>query len=320
VAAAEIQRLQQSGRPVGVIFATGASQLNTLDSLASLPGLPWREVDGFHLDEYVGLDENHPASFRHYLRKNLTGRVAMRNFYEIDGSAKDLEAVRSEYLRKLRLVSPQLCLLGIGENGHLAFNDPAEADFNDLEAMKVVNLDTTCRQQQVAEGWFERLELVPRQALTLAIPTMFRVRGAEAARSQRRTLCRLGRSCGHGEGDRASLPGRSVAAVPGAFRAQRAEPVRRAAASAGAQPDAFGARSADARGRQTALAAAVAELEKKSPKVARLLEEHGEEILGVYALPEAHRKRMRTTNMLERQNQELKWRTRVVRIFPNEQS
>lgn len=173
--AAEIQRLQQSGRPVGVIFATGASQLNTLDSLASLPGLPWREVIGFHLDEYVGLDENHPASFRHYLRKNLTGRVIMRNFYEIDGSAKNLAAVRSEYVRKLRLVSPQLCLLGIGENGHLAFNDPAEADFNDPEAMKVVNLDTTCRQQQVAEGWFERLELVPRQALTLTIPTVFRV-------------------------------------------------------------------------------------------------------------------------------------------------
>jgi putative transposase len=86
------------------------------------------------------------------------------------------------------------------------------------------------------------------------------------------------------------------------------------------QPDAFGDRSADARGARTALAAAVAELEKKAPKTARLLEEHGEEILGVYALPEAHRKRMRTTNMLERQNQELKRRTRVVRIFPNEQS
>jgi transposase-like protein len=107
-----------------------------------------------------------------------------------------------------------------------------------------------------------------------------------------------------------------VAALPGAFCAQRAEPVRPPAASAGAAADEGGDRVGNAQAAQAALAAAITELEKKAPKVARLLEESGEEILGVYALPEAHRKRMRTTNMLERQNQELKRRTRVIRVFP----
>ena len=137
-AADELQRLAKSGKDIAVIFATGASQFDTLDALTSLPGLPWGRMVGFHLDEYVGLDENHPASFRRYLREKLTSRVPMRKFHEIDGRAEDLDAVCREYVTALHAANPQLCLLGIGENGHLAFNDPAEADFNDPEAMKVV--------------------------------------------------------------------------------------------------------------------------------------------------------------------------------------
>ena len=194
-AAEELLRLGQLGQDIGVIFATGASQLDTLDALTSIPGLPWDRVQGFHMDEYVGLDENHPASFRRYLREKLTGRVAMRNFFEIDGNARDLNAFSRTYIDKLELAAPQLCLLGIGENGHLAFNDPSEADFSDPLAMKVVSLDNVCRQQQVAEGWFKRLEEVPRQALTLTIPTLFKVPrlivsvpGSRKAEVVRRTL------------------------------------------------------------------------------------------------------------------------------------
>jgi glucosamine-6-phosphate deaminase len=174
-AAEELHRLDRLGISIGVIFATGASQFDTLDALTAIPGLPWNHVRGFHMDEYVGLDENHPASFRRYLRERLTQRVAMREFQEMDGNAADLDLFGREYVQKLNLAEPKLCLLGIGENGHLAFNDPSEADFNDLQAIKVVTLEDACRRQQVSEGWFASLEEVPKQALTLTIPTLFRV-------------------------------------------------------------------------------------------------------------------------------------------------
>jgi glucosamine-6-phosphate deaminase len=167
--------LDSAGNGIGVIFATGASQLDMLRALTSMPGLPWSKVHGFHLDEYIGIDENHPASFRRYLRQNLTARVPLGKFSEIDGSSADLEGVRQAYAEKLRAAAPQLCLLGIGENGHLAFNDPAEASFDDPDAIKVVTLDTMCRQQQLAEGWFKNLEEVPERALTLTIPALFKV-------------------------------------------------------------------------------------------------------------------------------------------------
>jgi glucosamine-6-phosphate deaminase len=174
-AAQAFNDLDSAGNGLGVIFATGASQLDTLHALTSIPGLPWRKVHGFHLDEYIGIEENHPASFRRYLRENLTARVPMGKFFEINGSSADLDGVRQDYAEKLRAANPQLCLLGIGENGHLAFNDPAEANFEDPEVIKVVTLDTMCRQQQLAEGWFKSLEEVPERALTLTIPTLFKV-------------------------------------------------------------------------------------------------------------------------------------------------
>ena len=190
-----LKELDHPGGDIGVIFATGASQLETLHGLTSMPGLPWSRVQGFHLDEYLGLDENHPASFRRYMRENLTQCVPMGKFFEIDGSASDPDRVRREYVQKLRAANPQLCLLGIGENGHLAFNDPAEAKFDDPEAMKVVMLDTACRQQQLAEGWFKTFEEVPERALTLTIPTLLQVPklivsvpGRRKAQSVRRTL------------------------------------------------------------------------------------------------------------------------------------
>jgi glucosamine-6-phosphate deaminase len=193
--AEELLRLDKLGKGIGVIFATGAAQFDTLEALTSTPGLPWNHVLGFHLDEYVGLPEDHPGSFRRYLRERLTSRVTMREFLEMNGSAGDLDAVCREYMKAMHLADPQLCLLGIGENGHLAFNDPAEADFSDPLPMKVVELDQACRQQQAAEGWFGSWQEAPERALTLTIPTVFRipkliasVPGGRKAHVIRRTL------------------------------------------------------------------------------------------------------------------------------------
>jgi glucosamine-6-phosphate deaminase len=127
------------------------------------------------MDEYIGLSTDHPASFRHYLRDNLTQKVQMMEFFEIDGTASDPEQACRDYEALLRAANPQLCLLGIGENGHLAFNDPGVADFNDPLDVKVAQLDTVCRQQQAAEGWFGSLEEVPQRAMTITIPALFRV-------------------------------------------------------------------------------------------------------------------------------------------------
>lgn len=174
-AANTMQRLATEHANFGVIFATGASQLETLRELVTLSNVPWGRVNGFHMDEYHGISPDHPASFRRYMREQLTERVQIGRFYEIDGSTSDPDLECQQYAEKLREYDPQLCLLGIGENGHLAFNDPGEADFNDPEDMKVVHLDAACREQQVAEGWFSDPESVPKEALTLTIPTLLRV-------------------------------------------------------------------------------------------------------------------------------------------------
>jgi glucosamine-6-phosphate deaminase len=194
-AADRLRALAAEHEIVPVIFATGASQLATLEALTAIPGLPWDRVIGFHMDEYLGIPENHPASFRRYLQEHLTGRVPMREFYGINGTDGNVERVMRAYADLLHAYPPRLCLLGIGENGHLAFNDPAEADFNDPYEIKVVTLDEVCREQQRSEGWFATLDEVPRRAITLSIPTLFRVPelilsvpGARKAQIVRQTL------------------------------------------------------------------------------------------------------------------------------------
>jgi len=174
-AAAELKRLGHVQESIGVIFATGASQLETLRALVPIPGLPWDRILGFHMDEYVCIAADHAASFRRYMRHELAERVPMRAFYEVDGNAADPEQFCAEYAHALRAAHPQLCLLGIGENGHLAFNDPGVADFNDPQDMKIVALDEECKQQQVAEGWFQSIDEVPSRAMTLTIPALLRV-------------------------------------------------------------------------------------------------------------------------------------------------
>jgi len=155
-----------------VIAATGASQFDFLDALTLEP-IAWSKVTFFHLDEYVGLPESHPASFRRYLRERIVSRVHLRAFHFIDGEADD---VHDECRRVGQLITRQavdVAFVGIGENGHLAFNDPP-ADFDTDEPYIVVNLDDACRQQQVGEGWFKSIDEVPAQAISMSIKQILR--------------------------------------------------------------------------------------------------------------------------------------------------
>ncbi|WP_263367378.1 6-phosphogluconolactonase [Edaphobacter bradus] len=174
-AATAFRHAGHDGKDIPVIFATGASQLETLRALTQIGNIPWERVQAFHMDEYVGMAPDHPASFRRYLHENLVRKVPLKQFYEIDGTEPDPARVCEDYASAVRAARPQVCLLGIGENGHLAFNDPHVADFYDPLDVKIVDLDDPCRVQQAAEGWFESFEKVPPTAMTLTIPTLFRV-------------------------------------------------------------------------------------------------------------------------------------------------
>jgi len=195
VAANRLRDLARQHETVAVILATGESQLATLHALADTPDVPWNQIVGFRMDEYVGLPDDHPASFQRYMRENLTSRVQLRRLYEIDDAEVNAQKTCREYADLIRAHRPLLCLLGIGENGHLAFNDPAEAVFDDPVDVKLVSLDRVCRQQQVNEGWFSVLAEVPTKAITLTVPALFRVPelilsipGPRKARIVKRTL------------------------------------------------------------------------------------------------------------------------------------
>lgn len=157
-----------------VIAATGASQFEFLDALAQEP-IDWSKVVFFHLDEYVGLPESHPASFRRYLKERLVSRMHPQTFHFLNGEAAD---VNEECRRVGELIAQQtidVAFVGIGENGHLAFNDPP-ADFDTEDPYLVVNLDDACRQQQVGEGWFKSLAEVPAQAISMSIKQILKSR------------------------------------------------------------------------------------------------------------------------------------------------
>jgi glucosamine-6-phosphate deaminase len=155
-----------------IILATGNSQLTFLAALQKKHEIPWGAVNVFHMDEYVGIDPTHGASFPLFLHKHLLDAVHPKAFYPVPGRAADLAAACREYEALLRAHPADLCALGIGENGHLAFNDPPFADFDDPVWVKVVKLDDRSRHQQVGEGHFKSLAEVPTHALTLTIPAL----------------------------------------------------------------------------------------------------------------------------------------------------
>jgi glucosamine-6-phosphate deaminase len=154
-----------------IILATGNSQLSFLKALRSRTDIDWSSVRVFHMDEYLGMAAQHPASFRRYLRQHLIDAVHPAAFYGITGDATDVAAELLRYTQLLNQYEPVACVLGIGENGHLAFNDPP-ADFDTDQLIHVVTLAEACRQQQVGEGHFPDLEAVPRQAISLTIPAL----------------------------------------------------------------------------------------------------------------------------------------------------
>ena len=145
-----------------IILSTGMSQFETLSHLITYD-LPWDKVEMFHLDEYVGLDESHPASFRKYLKERFVSKVNLKAAYFVEG----VDAIPS-LTRELRKEEIDVGVIGIGENGHIAFNDPP-ADFTTGEAYKVVTLDRRCREQQVGEGWFRTIDDVPVEAITMCV-------------------------------------------------------------------------------------------------------------------------------------------------------
>ena len=155
-----------------IIIATGNSQLTFLEALSELDGIDWAKVNIFHMDEYVGIDPNHPASFHKFLHEHFIDIVKPRNFFPVPGEAENIEEACNEYEKLLRENPADLCVLGIGENGHLAFNDPPLARFDDPRWVKVVQLTEPCKSQQVGEGHFKSIDEVPKAAITLTIPAL----------------------------------------------------------------------------------------------------------------------------------------------------
>ena len=166
-AAAAIREAIAARGSARIVAATGASQIEFLGRLVREPGLDWRAVELFHLDEYVGLSIEHPASFRRYLLERLIRPSGIARFHLLDGEG-DPAAVCRDVGARLREAQVDVAFAGIGENGHLAFNDPP-ADFDTIEPYLVVRLDERCRRQQVGEGWFAAIEDVPETAISMSV-------------------------------------------------------------------------------------------------------------------------------------------------------
>jgi glucosamine-6-phosphate deaminase len=160
------RRLAAAG-PARIIAATGASQFDFLEALTAAEGIDWSRVEMFHLDEYVGLPIDHPASFRKYLLERLIRKAGITRYHFLDAE-NDPQQVAARVGRELASAPIDVAFVGIGENAHLAFNDPP-ADFDAEAPYLIVTLDDACRRQQVGEGWFPSVDAVPKQALSMSV-------------------------------------------------------------------------------------------------------------------------------------------------------
>jgi len=159
-----------------IVVATGMSQLGMLDHLVRTEGIDWSKVTAFHLDEYVGIAETHPASFRRYLKERFVARLpTLEAFVPVQGDAQDLPAEVRRLNESLDPLDVDVCFAGIGENCHLAFNDPP-ADFSTDDPYLVVELDEACRRQQLGEGWFASLADVPARAISMSVRQIMKSR------------------------------------------------------------------------------------------------------------------------------------------------
>jgi len=170
--AERMREILKTKESLSIVFASAPSQNEFLEELSQSPGIDWNKVTAFHLDEYVGLSSEAPESFGHFLRLKLFEKVRPGRVYYLNGMEKDLEAECKRYAGLLRDHPLDVACIGIGENGHLAFNDPPFANFQDPLLLKVVELDLVSRQQQVHDGCFKSLQEVPQKAITLTIPAI----------------------------------------------------------------------------------------------------------------------------------------------------
>jgi len=195
--------LLEKQETVRMIFAAAPSQNEVLQTLADDGEIPWNRVHAFHMDEYVGLDPQAPQGFGNFLKEHLFGLVPLGAVDYIDPAPGDKEWECERYAALLNQAPIDIVVMGIGENGHIAFNDPPVADFEDSKAVKVVALDEICRNQQVNDGCFASLDLVPTHAVTLTVPTLFGgkylfciVPAKTKAKAVRDTLCGpVGEAC-----------------------------------------------------------------------------------------------------------------------------
>jgi glucosamine-6-phosphate deaminase len=177
--------IEQRGK-ARIIVGTGNSQDRLIHWLTKQPGVNWQAVEVFHMDEYVGMPSTHSASFARWLRAHLAEKVNGGTFHYVTGDAPDLDAEMNRYAKALTSAPIDLCFIGFGENGHIAFNDPHVADFNDPKPIKRVEMDEKCRMQQVGEGHFPSLHEAPREAVTLTCPTLMSARTVIAVVPERR--------------------------------------------------------------------------------------------------------------------------------------
>ena len=168
-----ILSLLRQKETINMIFAAAPSQNEVLAALAADKTIPWGKINAFHMDEYIGLPADAPQGFGNFLKEHLFGLVPFKSVNYLDLSASDAEQECARYATLLQQYPTDIVVMGIGENGHIAFNDPPVADFNDPLAVKPVALDEICRNQQVNDGCFAHIDDVPGTAITLTVPTLF---------------------------------------------------------------------------------------------------------------------------------------------------
>jgi glucosamine-6-phosphate deaminase len=173
-AADSIRRAINHRGKARIIAATGAAQFEFLEVLTSLPNIDWSRVEMFHLDEYVGISESHPASFCRFLRERLIEKTGITNFHLLNGDDNPAEVIRTAG-KALQAAPVDVAFVGIGENAHLAFNDPP-ADFETEAPYLLVKLDEACRRQQMGEGWFSTLKEVPEQAISMSVKQILKAK------------------------------------------------------------------------------------------------------------------------------------------------
>ena len=167
-----LKKLLLQKQEVNMIFAAAPSQNEVLEALTEAEGIQWDKVNAFHMDEYIGLDEKAPQGFGNFLKERLFNKLPFKAIHTLNGQCQKPEEECKRYSALLLEYPADICLMGIGENGHIAFNDPHVACFNDAELVKIVSLDEMCRIQQVNDGCFTSILEVPKKALTLTIPAL----------------------------------------------------------------------------------------------------------------------------------------------------